>query len=585
MKTFKQLFTLFAAATLFAAGCVNEDPAYGKGEGTDPAQETGYLSLGGLEMRVLRDDRTETMPDDTRPAEAKGAATRATGDEADDSFLVAIRNDRTGEAVLEKSYGELKRSLSENPLELPAGAYRMEVRSEASIPDMAWDHPTYGTDYPFTIVRKETTEIGEVVCTLTNIKVTVVISADLAGKLDPDHSSSTVSLGASEARFTLGDTRAAYFRAPETLNTLDFHLSARFLGDTNPTNLSKRIEGVKAGQWRKITLVIPHSSEGGSKLDIVVENFVQDPEIVVDGTENSWEFIYEEQPETDPSTPTFGWPGHDLAQPVELTEPMLGESFVCDLAAPNGIASLTLAIRTDNTAFDAVMKAMGVTAPTDLCTLSLGDAAYGWLHDTFGYPAGSALRGQTSAHFDLAGQMRQLYAHDGEHRFTLTVVDAKGLTATSELVVRVDKSSEAAPTIVWPDHDLEQVYTLEQDMSITVLFNAPAGIRSLLVTIDAEGLMPLLSSVPELQQQFDLCTITGDAAEFLEDTVGFPTGDEVKGRTSTQFNVSPVFCNIMRNDIEPVVPGEPNTYDFRIEMTDNNGRTVRGVLQLIQPRP
>ena len=67
MKTFSIILTAAITAILFAAGCVNEEPAYKNEPGTTPAPEdgTGYLSMAGMTMRVIYDDQTDTQPDDT----------------------------------------------------------------------------------------------------------------------------------------------------------------------------------------------------------------------------------------------------------------------------------------------------------------------------------------------------------------------------------------------------------------------------------------------------------------------------------------------------------------------------------------
>ena len=66
MKTFSIILTAAITAILFAAGCVNEDPAYKKEPGTTPTTDgNGYLSMAGMTMRVIYDDQTETQPDDT----------------------------------------------------------------------------------------------------------------------------------------------------------------------------------------------------------------------------------------------------------------------------------------------------------------------------------------------------------------------------------------------------------------------------------------------------------------------------------------------------------------------------------------
>lgn len=58
----------------------------------------------------------------------------------------------------------------------------------------------------------------------------------------------------------------------------------------------------------------------------------------------------------------------------------------------------------------------------------------------------------------------------------------------------------------------------------------------------------------------------------------------MRGRTATQFSVASVFCNILRNDLEPTVAGKPNVYTFRLEAIDNEGRSSGPVaLMLRQP--
>lgn len=85
-------------------------------------------------------------------------------------------------------------------MKLPVGAYRMEVRSEESTPDVAWEHPVYGATSSFTISKAQTTQLEEVVCTLQNIKVTVDYSSELAGML-ADTSKATISLGQTSQEF------------------------------------------------------------------------------------------------------------------------------------------------------------------------------------------------------------------------------------------------------------------------------------------------------------------------------------------------------------------------------------------------
>lgn len=109
-----------------------------------------------------------------------------------DSFIVEILDDADAQ-VLEMTYAELKEQLK-TPMELKVGAYRMEVRSEDTMPGADWEHPVYGATSDFTITKAQTTSPEEVVCTLQNIKVSVEYSPELADML-ADTSKATVSLG------------------------------------------------------------------------------------------------------------------------------------------------------------------------------------------------------------------------------------------------------------------------------------------------------------------------------------------------------------------------------------------------------
>lgn len=193
MKTFTKFLTMLAVAALFATGCVNEEPPYKEDPNPEPAGMTGYLSIGNLSMTVVYDE-TEIRPDDTSDetqAARTASGTRATAPDVD-SFIVEIL-DADNAQVLEMTYAELKEQLK-TPMELKVGVYRMEVRSEDTMPGADWEHPVYGATSDFTITKAQTTSPEEVVCTLQNIKVSVEYSSELADML-ADTSKATVSLG------------------------------------------------------------------------------------------------------------------------------------------------------------------------------------------------------------------------------------------------------------------------------------------------------------------------------------------------------------------------------------------------------
>lgn len=562
---------MLAAVAFVAAGCVNEEPPYKEEPKPTPGDATGFLSVSGLSMRVVYDE-TDVRPDDTSDQTQSPQAVSGTRAEQPDvdGFIVEIL-DADDAQVLKKTYAELKQQLAE-PMELPVGAYRMEVRSEESTPDVAWEHPVYGATSSFTISKAQTTQLEEVVCTLQNIKVTVDYSSELAGMLAYT-SKATISLGQTSQEFLKTETRAAYFKSLAIENTLDFNFDGVFADTDIPAQFSKQITGVKAGQWRKISVVINYADKGTLLFQVTVDNnIIQDNSFVVDGTDNLLEELLE-----DPSAPVLAWPGHDMSKPFTLTDAMFDdngnciEPFVFDLASPNGIESLRVNIGSTSSRFMASMAAIQLPETFDLCALDASSPA-GIILKGFGYPVGGELKGQQAKSFNIAGQIKALYEFDGTHTFSFDMTDAKGVSTAAALTLVVDKSAgQEGPAIVWRGYDIDKQYEVQKDMIIDIDVTATAGIKSFWVTIDSEELKDLLpdSNMPE---KFDICDIPADLAAILHDEFGFPINEQVKNQTAVMFSITK-FVEILLE-----IPGEHN---FVLDVTDNNNVLTHKTVKLI----
>ena len=557
---------MLAVAAFVAAGCVNEEPPYKEEPKPTPGDATGFLSVSGLSMRVVYDE-TDVRPDDTSDQTQSPQAVSSTRAEQPDvdGFIVEIL-DADNAQVFKKTYAELKQQLAE-PMELPVGAYRMEVRSEESTPDVAWEHPVYGATSSFTISKAQTTQLEEVVCTLQNIKVTVDYSSELAGML-ADTSKATISLGQTSQEFLKTETRAAYFKSLDIENTLDFNFDGVFADTNIPAQFSKQITGVKAGQWRKISVVINYADKGTLLFQVTVDNnIIQDNSFVVDGTDNLLEELLE-----DPNAPTLAWPGHDMSKPFTLTDAIFDdngnciEPFVFDLASPNGIESLRVNIGSTSSRFMASMAAIQLPETFDLCALDASSPA-GIILKGFGYPVGGELKS-----FNIAGQIKALYEFDGTHIFSFDMTDAKGVSTAAALTLVVDKSAgQTGPAIVWRGYDIDKQYEVQKDMVIDIDVTAAAGIKSFWVTIDSEALKDLLPilSIPE---KFDICDIPADLAAILHDEFGFPINEQVKNQTAVMFSITK-FVEILLE-----IPGEHN---FVLDVTDNNNVLTHKTVKLI----
>lgn len=562
---------MLAVAAFVAAGCVNEEPPYKEEPKPTPGDATGFLSVSGLSMRVVYDE-TDVRPDDTSDQTQSPQAVSGTRAEQPDvdGFIVEIL-DADNAQVFKKTYAELKQQLAE-PMELPVGAYRMEVRSKESTPDVAWEHPVYGATSSFTISKAQTTQLEEVVCTLQNIKVTVDYSSELAGML-ADTSKATISLGQTSQEFLKTETRAAYFKSLDIENTLVFNFDGVFAGTDIPAQFSKQITGVKAGQWRKISVVINYADKGTLLFQVTVDNnIIQDNSFVVDGTDNLLEELLE-----DPSAPALAWPGHDMSKPFTLTDAMFDdngnciEPFVFDLASPNGIESLRVNIASTSSQFMASMAAIQLPETFDLCTLDASSPA-GIILKGFGYPVGGELKGQQAKSFNIAGQIKALYEFDGTHTFSFDMTDAKGVSTAAALTLVVDKSAgQEGPAIVWRGYDIDQQYEVQKDMIIDIDVTATAGIKSFWVTIDSEELKDLLP-VFNMPEKFDICDVPADLAEILHGEFGFPINEQVKNQTAVTFSITK-FVEILLE-----IPGEHN---FVLDVTDNNNVLTHKTVKLI----
>ena len=562
---------MLAAVAFVAAGCVNEEPPYKEEPKPTPGDATGFLSVSGLSMRVVYDE-TDVRPDDTSDQTQSPQAVSGTRAEQPDvdGFIVEIL-DADNAQVFKKTYAELKQQLAE-PMELPVGAYRMEVRSKESTPDVAWEHPVYGATSSFTISKAQTTQLEEVVCTLQNIKVTVDYSSELAGML-ADTIKATISLGQTSQEFLKTETRAAYFKSLDIENTLVFNFDGVFAGTDIPAQFSKQITGVKAGQWRKISVVINYADKGTLLFQVTVDNnIIQDNSFVVDGTDNLLEELLE-----DPSAPALAWPGHDMSKPFTLTDAMFDdngnciEPFVFDLASPNGIESLRVNIASTSSQFMASMAAIQLPETFDLCALDASSPA-GIILKGFGYPVGGELKGQQAKSFNIAGQIKALYEFDGTHTFSFDMTDAKGVSTAAALTLVVDKSAgQEGPAIVWRGYDIDQQYEVQKDMVIDIDVTATAGIKSFWVTIDSEALKDLLPVI-NMPEKFDICDIPADLAAILHDEFGFPINEQVKNQTAVMFSITK-FVEILLE-----IPGEHN---FVLDVTDNNNVLTHKTVKLI----
>ena len=593
MKKLYKIFAMLILVTLSAASCISEKPNYLYPTPDASSKETGYLELGGMSVNVIYDSDTETQPSQATQSQA----TRLSP--ASDSFLITITNAQ-GEAVLEVTYGELKAMFNNNDgrIELPVGSYTMEICSEqaSQMPIAAWERPLYGTTYEFGVLKNQTTEIETVICKLQNIKVSVMIAADLKALLSSGQSSVALldAEGAAKGSldFSLEEIRNGFFMPIEAVNTLFFSFSGIFSDDGSPADISKTITGVKGGQWRKISLVVPNVDEGDVKIEVIVDNFIQDEEIDVNATEGLWE---PEIPDMDPSAPTLIWTDHDLTAPFQLKASMFDaqgactEPFAFAITSPNGVKSMTMQISSNDATFQGWLAEKQIPAEAfDLCAVTVGSTLYTSLKE-MGFPVNTQVAGVIAPKMDLAPMMKPLYDNSSataSHSIAWTLTDENGLSVSATLQLTIDKENEVVvvngPQVVWRDHDLNVRYDVTEDMEIEIDITAEKGIKNFVVTINSPMLEPLLPAIglPVGVNTFDLTNIDpNDAALYdaLTNFLMFPVNEQVIGETSLAFSITPFVPMLAVPDFAG------GLHDFHLDITDNDGNTTSVVVKMKTP--
>jgi len=556
MNTISKTITVLFVAALAAAGCVNEDIRYDNGH-TDKTEDIGYLSLAALDVEVLSDTEVIAGP-------AGRSATRAAGVSPDD-FTVDIVN-AAGETVRSFRYAERPTE----PIELETGCYTLRVAS-GEIPDLAWDAPVYGASKEFIISRLKETTLGRVICKLASIKVSVEYSADLADQLSAD-TKVNVGLGDNSVDFGFDETRSAYFKAPTAVNEMNLTITGRYAAsapDEAGFEMTSKLKDVKAGQWRKITIIIEHANEGGVNVRVECENWVFDEVITVETSSMLAETRIEDEPEEGVNPPSVVWLGHDIKTPFTLLQTHFDEYGECtepfriNADAPNGIAALTVDIVSTNDAFAASLAECGIPASFDLCA----PASAVTILTALGYPTGDKVSGQKTVSFNLQPQMKQLFGFGGTHSFRITVTDVVGQKCVETLVLNV---GGGGPKIEWVGRDIDLRYTIYDGLDVTIDITSEAGVRDFVVTIDSDTLTPSELESVGLQADIDLVN-PGDMAEALRQ-FGFPLGDEVRGKNEIRLTISNFMGLLMVTGV-----GE---HDFVFKVTDNNGETTVKTLML-----
>lgn len=493
------------AVALVLGSCHKDNPDYSKHQGGD-TDNIGYLVLSGLQASIMEDTENVISP----------AMTRAEVDIND--FNVVITNQQ-GDVVKEFLYG----ALPTEPIALEGGYYTLSM-SSAQMQGAAWDRPVYAASKEFSIVRKQTTTLDEIVCKLSNIKVTVSYAADIADQLDPAYTTMTAAIEQNSLVYTMDETRAGYFQPVAQENTLSLTLSCRYIDGDKDIIMTSSISGVKAAQWRKINVVVQHASDGTATLGIVCDTWTYDETIEFDTVA----YLMEEILTDDTDMPVIVWEGYDLAETFNLNDDMFDaegnftKSINIDITAKSPLRSLIVKASSDNADFT---KAYSEIMPLeeDLCNPTASVA----ILKMMGYPTDAV--GATSTRIKFASQIDLLSSYEGTHSYEITAEDENGRKSTVTLTIEYGEN--LAPKIVWVGYDITKRQVITSETTCLIEVTAPLGIKDFLVEIISNTLTPEELSVVGLTDKFSLVN-PGEYEDKL-DGLGFPIKgeDNVYGKT------------------------------------------------------
>lgn len=419
MKT--NIFNIIAAGALMvgASSC--------DGRWTPPTEAEGSVALGS--MTVTNDDAEKLIKNEQSRAE-----------EPVSNYIVTMSKDGDTAPYKQWTYSAMPEVVT-----LPAGNYVVDVISH-EVQKAEWERPYFAGSKKFTVEAGRITDIGEVVCKFSSIKVTVQFSNDLRRVMGPDCKVTVLANDQGSLEYTADTDKAGYFEALKGSNTMVVTFNGSLSG--TPTSGQFTFNDAEAGQHRIITFKtknnpdIPEQSgtidpSEGVSIDASMSN--QD----IDGNIETEEsliagYIRPGGAET-PKDPVGPTPGGDPAATFTSSTLSLGAdkpntsipaTSIVNIDCPKGFANLLVEIVTTNDNFAAsVGELMPMTF--DLATVD-GDTKISL--ESIGLPTGDAVVGKTNVDFNITDLAPLLEAFPGTHTFKLSVTDAEGGKSSLELV-------------------------------------------------------------------------------------------------------------------------------------------------------
>lgn len=580
--------TVIALLSLTAmASCNNESLLIEGHDGTESGY--GYLSFAELSVECVEDyyEVNENLAD---RSQQEVAISRATIDI--NSFACQIINS-SSEVIASYTYG----TLPKDPIPMEPGSYIFRIMS-GEVADAAWESPVYGIEHPFSIIRKDTTHLENLVCTLQNIQVTVSFSEDLRRMLS-DNTTTTVSVGESELVYSMTESRSGYLRAVNEKNDINVVVKGFYTpegkSEASEFEMTATIENVKAGQHSDINFYIEYSGEGSINIGATIDGWIIDELLVYEMSSSLTEDVIIETS----LLPTILLADSDIDTPVTLLATDFDERGNCtkdiivDIATmgENTISSLLVDISSTNSALSTSLSSFNIPTSFDMC--NAGEAAMALR--LLGLKVNDSIVGQQSVSYNLTSLMDELFAFAGTHTFTVTVTDNKDNTTTKSLVI-VAGNETNDPALIWEGYDFNERYTITDDLKADFMITSSNGISGLVVEIHSEAMGTNALYGVNLCNQLNLCypdqskyvtaiyepefnpaslafDPSGVATALAK--LGFPSGDEVVGKKELPLSIT-TFLSMLTG------LGE-GAHDFIFSITDSLGNVTNKTIMLYTP--
>ena len=584
MKKFLSMM-IAACAAFSMIGCTLENLSIeggnNNGGNVEVIANEGYLSISNLSVDCRIDERDPGVGVMSVPA------TRNSVDV--NTFDCQIINEKNV-VVTEFKFGERPTT----PIALEAGDYILKVQS-GEIPGAAWDAPVYGTSKAFKIVRNETTQLSQLVCSLMQIKVEITYAEDLYERLSTE-TCTTVSIGSNALDYTLSEVRSGFFTAPNVNNTINLHIVGAYAADKvnfKAVEMNKEVTGVKVGQYSKIHFYLENTSSGNITVGVTIRDWVTDEVIPCNVADSMEEDEYPEYPEPT-EDPSIVWAGYDISKRYSLDEVASVDLLI---NASKGINGFLVQIKSETLTPDQ-LSTVGLCDVLNLCnpTQSYDSTNPGTYIDVeqplrdLGFAVGEDVIGKTSVTLSITqflGILKSVSKDGDRHDFVLTVTDAEGNKNIKTLKLQTGEVTPDPvddPNIEWVGHDLSVREQIVNGLEVDLLITASKGIKEFYVEIQSAVLTPEELANTGLCNVLNICypkqsydsrnpEVYIDVEQPLRD-LGFAVGEDVIGKNSVTLSISQfmgIFIAVSGNNF--------NTHDFIITVVDADGnKTVKTLM-------